>query len=319
MVAKNKIVLDNGTKGYIISSGIKLIDDITNCDITAVAIEPGNVRNGPGTSGTTVLTTLTVGQRVTLIEKGKYKNVDGYDWSRIILADGTQGYIVARYLEEVSDNGSTSSGSDIVKVVCDGGLTIRKSPGTNSSILGYADKGDYLTRTAKAVSTANGYTWDKVVTDSGKTGYVARGDDDENYIEPVSGTGSSSIKGNGFKTTGSNLICEPDITVSNILNKASGAVVKNTSGKTVTSGNIGTGFTIKYNGTAYTVIKKGDVNSDGKVTSSDYVKIKNYIMGKGSLSSVSKSAADVNQDGKVTSSDYVKIKNYIMGKGTITI
>ncbi len=315
----DKIVLDNGTKGYIISSGIKLIDDITNCDITAVAIEPGNVRNGPGTSGTTVLTTLTVGQRVTLIEKGKYKNVDGYDWSRIILADGTQGYIVARYLEEVSDNGSTSSGSDIVKVVCDGGLTIRKSPGTNSSILGYADKGDYLTRTAKAVSTANGYTWDKVVTDSGKTGYVARGDDDENYIEPVSGTGSSSIKGNGFKTTGSNLICEPDITVSNILNKASGAVVKNTSGKTVTSGNIGTGFTIKYNGTAYTVIKKGDVNSDGKVTSSDYVKIKNYIMGKGSLSSVSKSAADVNQDGKVTSSDYVKIKNYIMGKGTITI
>ena len=279
----DKIVLDNGTKGYIISSGIKLIDDITNCDITAVAIEPGNVRNGPGTSGTTVLTTLTVGQRVTLIEKGKYKNVDGYDWSRIILADGTQGYIVARYLEEVSDNGSTSSGSDIVKVVCDGGLTIRKSPGTNSSILGYADKGDYLTRTAKAVSTANGYTWDKVVTDSGKTGYVARGDDDENYIEPVSGTGSSSIKGNGFKTTGSNLICEPDITVSNILNKASGAVVKNTSGKTVTSGNIGTGFTIKYNGTAYTVIKKGDVNSDGKVTSSDYVKIKNYIMGKGTI------------------------------------
>ena len=279
----DKIVLDNGTKGYIISSGIKLIDDITNCDITAVAIEPGNVRNGPGTSGTTVLTTLTVGQRVTLIEKGKYKNVDGYDWSRIILADGTQGYIVARYLEEVSDNGSTSSGSDIVKVVCDGGLTIRKSPGTSSSILGYADKGDYLTRTAKAVSTANGYTWDKVVTDSGKTGYVARGDDDENYIEPVSGTGSSSIKGNGFKTTGSNLICEPDITVSNILNKASGAVVKNTSGKTVTSGNIGTGFTIKYNGTAYTVIKKGDVNSDGKVTSSDYVKIKNYIMGKGTI------------------------------------
>lgn len=315
----DKIVLDNGKKGYIISSGIKLIDDITNCDITAVAIEPGNVRNGPGTSGTTVLTTLTVGQRVTLIEKGKYKNVDGYDWSRIILADGTQGYIVARYLEEVSDNGSTSSGSDIVKVVCDGGLTIRKSPGTSSSILGYADKGDYLTRTAKAVSTANGYTWDKVVTDSGKTGYVARGDDDENYIEPVSGTGSSSIKGNGFKTTGSNVVCEPDITVKNILSKASGAVVKNTSGKTVTSGNIGTGFTIKYNGTTYTVVKKGDVSSDGKVTSSDYVKIKNYIMGKGSLSSVSKSAADVNQDGRVTSSDYVKIKNYIMGKGTITI
>lgn len=315
----DKIVLDSGTKGYIISSGVKLIDDITNCDITAIATEPGNIRNGPGTSGTTILTTLTVGQRVTIIEKRKYKNVDGYDWSRIILADGTQGYIVARYLEEVSDSGSTSSGSDIVKVVCDGGLTIRKEPGTSSSILGYADKGDYLTRTAKAVSTANGYTWDKIVTDSGKTGYVARGDDDENYIEPVTNSGSSTISGSGFKTSGSKLTCEPDITVSDITKKASGAVIKNTSGKTVTSGSIGTGYTVKYNGTTFTVIKKGDVSSDGKVTSSDYVKIKNYIMGKSSLSSSAKEAADINKDGKTTSSDYVKIKNYIMGKGTITI
>lgn len=314
----DKVVLDNGTKGYIISKGFKVIDDITNCNITAIAIEPGNVRNGPGTSGTTTYTTLTVGQRVTIIEKGKYKNVDGYDWSRIILSDGTQGYIVARYLEEVSDSGTTADGKDIVKVVCSS-LTIRKEPGTSSKILGYADKGDYLTRIEKAVSTANGYTWDKIVTGSGVTGYVARGDNDENYIEPVTNTGGSTVSGSGFKTTGSNLVCEPNMTVQNILSKSSDAIIKNASGKTITSGNIGTGYTVKIGGTTYTVVKKGDVNGDGKSTSSDYVKIKNYIMGSNSLSNVAKSGADVNSDGKVNSSDYVKVKNYIMGKGNINI
>ena len=314
----DKVVLDNGSKGYIISKGFKIIDDVTNCNVTAIAIEPGNVRNGPGTSGTTTLTTLTVGQRVTIVEKGKYKNVDGYDWSRIVLADGTQGYIVARYLEEVSSDGTTADGKDIVKVVCSS-LTIRQKAGTSSSILGYADKGDYLTRIEKSVSTANGYIWDKIVTSSGITGYVARGDSNENYIEPVASTGASTIKGDGFKTTGSNLICEPDITVQNVMSKASNATIKNASGKKVTSGNIGTGYTIEIDGTTYTVIKKGDVNGDGKSSSSDYVKIKNYIMGSNSLSSVAKKGADVNNDGKVSSSDYVKVKNYIMGKGGINI
>ena len=315
----DKVVLDDGTKGYIISTGFKVIDDVTNCEVTAIAIEPGNVRNGPGTSGTTVLTTLTVGQRVTIIEKGKYNNVDGYNWSRIILADGTQGYVVARYLEEVSDNGSTSDGSDIVKVVCNGGLTIRKEPGTSSAILGYADKGDYLTRVEKAVSTANGYTWDKIVTDSGVTGYVARGDDDENYIEPVNNTGSSSISGSGFKTTGSNLVCEPDITVSDVLNKATGATIKNANGTTVTSGNIGTGYTIKYNGTTYTVVKMGDTNGDGKLTPADSTVVLRKYVGLENISNAANSAADTNNDGKVTPADSTVILRAYVGLQNIEI
>ena len=315
----DKVVLSNGTKGYVISNGFKVIDDITNCETTAIAIDYGNVRNGPGTSGTTVLTTLTIGQRVTIIEKGKYKNVDGYDWSRIILADGTQGYVVSKYLEEVGNDGSTETGEDIVKVVCDGGLTIRKEPGTSSKILGYADTGDYLTRIEKNVSNANGYTWDKIVTDSGMTGYIARGNKDKDYIEPIKETGSSSIKGDGFKTTGSKLMCEPNIKVEEILKKASGATVKNTNGKTVTSGNIGTGYTIKYNGSNYTVVKMGDVNGDGKITSSDYVRVKNELRDKVSLTSSQDKAADANNDGKISSADYVRIKNYLRGKASINI
>ena len=315
----DKVVLSDGRKGYIVSDGFKLIDDITNCEISAIAVEPGNVRNGPGTSGTTTYTTLTVGQRVTIIEKGKYKNVDGYDWSRIILADGTQGYIVSRYLEEIKDDGSTGTGEDIVKVVCDGGLTIREKPGTSSKIAGYADKGDYLTRMKQNVSNANGYVWDEIVTDSGLEGYVARGDDDENYIEPVKDQGSSAIKGDGFKTTGSKLMCEPDIKVEEVLKKASDATIKNTSGKTVTSGNIGTGYTVKYKGITYTVVKLGDVNGDGKMTPADSTVVLRTYVGLDGISSSKKSAADANGDGKLTPADSTVILRAYVGLENIEI
>lgn len=311
----SKVVLSNGNKGYIITEGFKVIDDITNCNVEAVAIEPGNVRNGPGTSGTEVLLTLSEGQRVTIIEKGKYNNLDGYDWSRIVLSDGTQGYVVARYLEEVDDSGSTESGAEIVEVICDGGLTLRKEPGTSSSILGYIDKGEYLTRIEKNSANKNGYIWDKVVTDSGTTGYVARGDDDEDYIRVV----GNNISGNGFETSGTNLVCEPNVTVSNITSKLSGAVVKDTKGKKVTSGNIGTGYTIEYDGEKYTVVKLGDTNGDGKISSADYVRVKNELRNKVDLTNCQEEASDANNDGKISSADYVRIKNYLRGKVSINI
>ena len=78
-------------------------------------------------------------------------------------------------------------------------------------------------------------------------------------------------------------------------------------------------YTIEYDGEKYTVIKMGDVDSDARTTSADYVKFKNYIMEKSSLSDVQKQGADVDLDGKTTSADYVRLKNYIMGKDNITI
>lgn len=317
----DKVVLSDGTKGYVVSStGFKVIDDVTNCEITAIAVEPGNVRNGPGTSGTTTLTTLTEGQIVTIIEKDVYKNVDGYDWSRIILSDGTQGYIVARYLMEVNEEGTTTDGQEIVRVVCKEGLILRKEPGTSSAMIGQLDYGDYLTRIEKEVSNANGYIWDKVVTsDTGLTGYVARGDDDENYIEPANISGTSAIKGEGFKTSGSQLICKPEITVENILAVAKEAAILDSSNKPIEKGNLATGYKVKNNNRTYTVIKLGDVNGDGEIKATDYMRIKNYIMDTSKLTNAQLEAADVNRDGKVKATDYMKIKNYIMGTSNISL
>ncbi len=65
------------------------------------------------------------------------------------------------------------------------------------------------------------------------------------------------------------------------------------------------------NSTVYKYLP-GDVNGDGKVTSLDYIQIKNHIMQSKVLSGDVLIRADVNVDGKVTSLDYIKVKNHIM-------
>ena len=66
----------------------------------------------------------------------------------------------------------------------------------------------------------------------------------------------------------------------------------------------------------FTNIVRGDINGDGKISSLDYVKVKNHIMGSSVLiDDVYKKAADANDDNKISALDYVKIKNYIMNGG----
>lgn len=71
----------------------------------------------------------------------------------------------------------------------------------------------------------------------------------------------------------------------------------------------------KYN---YTVVMYGDVNGDGIITASDYVKIKNHILGKSKITGAPLKSADSNKNGSITASDYVVIKNYILGKTNIS-
>lgn len=42
-------------------------------------------------------------------------------------------------------------------------------------------------------------------------------------------------------------------------------------------------------------------------------------MGKKTLNNVERESADVDSDKKTTAADYVRVKNYIMGKGKIEI
>ena len=63
------------------------------------------------------------------------------------------------------------------------------------------------------------------------------------------------------------------------------------------------------------VLLYGDANGDGKISSADYVAVKNHILGKDVITDEALLVlADANQDGKISSADYVWIKNKILGR-----
>lgn len=102
-------------------------------------------------------------------------------------------------------------------------------------------------------------------------------------------------------------------------------VIKNASGGALDdTANVGTGCIVELHTEAgevaesYPVTIYGDVNGDGKISPSDYVKVKNKILGKENMDNkYCENAADLNKDGKISPSDYVKIKNYILKKESI--
>lgn len=66
----------------------------------------------------------------------------------------------------------------------------------------------------------------------------------------------------------------------------------------------------------YTLSISGDVDGDGEMMATDYVKIKNYIMEvkDSGLNVVQSLAADVDNNGSIGATDYVLIKNNIMSR-----
>lgn len=120
----------------------------------------------------------------------------------------------------------------------------------------------------------------------------------------------------------------PGMKVSEILAKityAGNIEVKNILGNTI-SGNdlIGTGSKINIKDAegntiyTYTAVIYGDVDGDGNIYATDYVRIKNHIMDLAKLTGVFAMSADVDRDNNIYATDYVRIKNYIMGTGTIS-
>ena len=319
----DKIVLDDGTKGYMARDYIELINLYTNCNETVFANTAVNLRNGPGTSGTSVVTTLVQGQMVTKIETGMYNGVDGYDWDRVTLSDGRGGYVASQYLSAQGEAGAVTS--EIIKVICNSGLKVREQPGTGQKVLTYLDKNETATRTEAGASNANGYTWDKIVTNDGIEGYIARGDSREQYIEVVQeasgNTPSPSTPNNEIKIEDTKVICEPKTTIESIKEKYTDTAitVKNANGEVVNSGNVGTGYKITISGKEYTVVKLGDSNGDGKITPADSTIILRAYVGLNQIGDDVKLASDTNKDGKVTPADSTVILRAYVGLTVIEI
>ena len=201
----DKVVLPNGEKGYIARDFVTQIDDVSNVNTSAVANVNVNLRNGPGTSNTTVIRTLTSGQSVTIIESNKYNGLDGYNWSRIKLSNGAQGYLVSDYLTETAQ--ATNYQMAYVNCNPDGKVYVRSGVGTGHSIVTALVKDTKVTVQQKSAGTANGYTWDKIVTLEGLEGYMAN-----NYLRyEDAGNGNNNNQGNAYDLDGNGKINSADL------------------------------------------------------------------------------------------------------------
>ncbi len=78
------------------------------------------------------------------------------------------------------------------------------------------------------------------------------------------------------------------------------------------NGYIGTGTEIKYYNKIYTVIIIGDVDGDGQISSTDYMRIKSNFIGTLDLNELFMKSSDVDGDGTLTSTDYLRIKSYFL-------
>ena len=81
---------------------------------------------------------------------------------------------------------------------------------------------------------------------------------------------------------------------------------------------VGTGATVNlYNGSALvdsvSVVVLGDVDGNGVVDTTDYLRIKSLYLGDFSMNLVDSAAADIDQNGVVNAVDYQKVKDYFLG------
>lgn len=185
-----------------------------------------------------------------------------------------------------STSNSLSSNTDLVEVNVTSSIRIRNAP-AGSKTIGYLYSHEIVTRLEKATEKVNGTYWDKILKNDGLVGYVARCTYDyestyKEYLVSVNKETKQEQSNNNSQT-----------------NTQKPQETTNTATNTTPS-------------TGNKDVVKGDVNGDGKISPSDYVLVKNSILGKKVFNEFEQVIADVNNDGKISPSDYVLIKRQIL-------
>ena len=97
-----KVITEDGVIGYMSGTYLSVVNDVTNCYYTAkVKTNDGSgckIRVGPSIN-LELITALPERTEVRVIDKGRYNNIDGYDWCRIQLSDGRQAFMPIKYLK----------------------------------------------------------------------------------------------------------------------------------------------------------------------------------------------------------------------------
>ncbi len=217
-------------------------------------------------------------------------------------------------------------------------LTVRAAGRLSGIAIGKLVNNESVKIIKRATSPVDGYFWDIIVTSDGTYGYAARNPNGQDSIISTGSTGTSSgttgtenppttpttpnegyddkpadkIEGNA-KVNGTNFEMLPNVNCDTVKKTYPNAVIKDREGKEVTSTNLGTGYKITINDKTYTVVKKGDVNGDGKTSLVDAVLMLNSVKGTKNLQDVYKVAGLVKNNTEIGLADVVVVLNYIKG------
>lgn len=89
-------------------------------------------------------------------------------------------------------------------------------------------------------------------------------------------------------------------------------------GQEVQEEKIGTGMKVKFEtNEAYEIVVKGDINGDGKISTTDLTKVKKHIIQKDLLEGCYEKAIDINEDGKISVTDLAKMKKVLVNLDTL--
>lgn len=303
-----------------------------------------NLRSTPSTSGT-IIAKLDNGAVMTQILD------DGSGWIKVRLTDGTEGYVSKEYIQEVKETEEipkvevTEIKIDKDKYTVEKGNKITITPivlpenATDKTYTVISDNENIVkVENSSLIGVEIGTANVTFKTTNGKEIKVSVEVIEKSIEELPSEEGNQPVEKPKYEININELTISEEnyvtkinegtklsnITVNITLADGIKIISKDINGNELNNDSlIGTGTTVSIlegeeELAKYTVIVRGDSSGDGKITSSDYVIIKNNIMGAATLSDMKKLGADVNKDGKVSSSDYVLIKNHIMGISTIT-
>lgn len=223
-------------------------------------------------------------------------------------------------------------------------LKVRAS--ANGTAIGALNNNESIKIIKRASSQVNGYFWDLIVSNvDGTYGYAARDVGGEQCIVSTGGTGNSSgtssnvpqptppvdntpTVGNrekevnietDIKVDGDYIDALPNVTYEHLKTKYTNLEVKDKNGNIITSGNIGTGYTVTLEGKTYKIVKKGDTNGDGNVTVVDAVLVLNAVKGTASLENEFKEAACVKNNDTVLITDAVLMLNYVKDTASFSL
>ena len=302
----HRVALTNGKIGYIyFNSAWEQINDVTNVRETmSITGDDVALRAGPSTSEA-VVTRLNKGSIVTRVDNTGRYNINGIIWDRVELSDGKKGFVSRAYISNIEKT------ENVYKVNVNDYLIMRSAPGVKSSQIRFLQSGVLVTVLEKGTNEIDGYTWDKIITAEGATGYVA-----SKYLVKY---GQPEKPNNETKPetkpeTNVNLIDNKDDINKTIkvLPEAKADDLKNKykNAKDITNEKLATGSTVNIDNNIYTIIKIGDVNKDGRVKETDAVDVLKYSIELIKLDDIQLKAADVNKDGRVKETDAVNILKY---------